>query len=95
MEEKMIYMVTKNHETLAVYDTYAKAEELYKFLKREALIEALHEFKLDFVNGEPSRESQIKVLEAHTNSTTLGYEGHDPIYDIKSIIVNDDNELIK
>lgn len=95
MKERMVYMVTKNRETLAVYDTYAKAEELYKFLKREALREALNAFELDFANGEPSREAQIKVLEAHTNSTTLGYEGHDPIYDIKSIIVNDDNELIK
>lgn len=95
MEDKMLYMVTKNHETLAVYDTYARAEELYKFLKREALREALNAFELDFANGEPNRELQVKVLEAHTNSTTLGYEGHDPIYDIKSIIVNDDNDLIK
>lgn len=89
-EKTEVYAVTKSGKTLAIYDTYSKAEEVYNYLKRKALKEALDKL-------EAGKASQVEVIEAHTNRTSSGCGSNlrdNIIYDVKLFEINNDNNIL-
>lgn len=81
-EKTEVYAVTKSGKTLAIYDTYSRAEEVYNYLKRKALKEVLDKL-------EAGKASQVEVIEAHTNRTSGNI-----IYDVKLFEINNDNNIL-